>query len=604
MNSPFAAQAPTPTDVLKWETKVSVAILVGISLLGVGLLILDRTFKTKILPNTTIDSVIVGGKTKQEALALLESKNLEIPAATISAFVDDIRISSAAAELGIHRNIPYLVDVAYEHGKTGTIISRLKTLFSSFKNKTVLSSSLTLDAEKVTLFVLLLSQQTDVAGKEPTLTLKKSGNPKSLVLYPGFVGRALDQKDAVLQIIENTQKNIFETNTPIASTSTELSIEQQTEFMERAKTYVGISIPFSFDKDTQLTLTDVEIVSLLRYPTVLALNDIKRNIDEWSKLIFREPNNAVFTYDEKTLKVTEFTPHRDGRALEKDILFVQLTDLLEQIPDKKSADPLFIVETQTLPVSTVKPEKTLAQTNTLGITERIGFGESYYNHSIPSRIHNVGITSDRINATIVPPGAEFSFNKTLGDISAQTGFKPAYVISGGKTQLGDGGGVCQVSSTLFRSVLDAGLDVTRRLQHSYRVSYYELNSDPGFDATVYSGNVDFRFINDTKHHVLIFTQNDATNLHLTIELFGTSDGRTTKISNYRKWDTRPALATEFIPDPTLPAGTRKQVDWAVSGIKTEFDHTVTTTTGEVLHQDTYYSNYRPWSAKYLVGTGG
>jgi vancomycin resistance protein YoaR len=75
--------------------------------------------------------------------------------------------------------------------------------------------------------------------------------------------------------------------------------------------------------------------------------------------------------------------------------------------------------------------------------------------------------------------------------------------------LGDGGGVCQVSTTLFRSVLDAGLKVTRRLPHSYRVSYYELDTKPGVDATVYAGETDFRFINDTDHHILIHAEADS-----------------------------------------------------------------------------------------------
>src|SRR5690606_10285855 len=150
------------------------------------------------------------------------------------------------------------------------------------------------------------------------------------------------------------------------------------------------------------------------------------------------------------------------------------------------------------------------------------------------------------------------------DVSAETGFQPAYVIKNGQTVLGDGGGVCQVSTTVFRAVLDAGLKVTRRLPHSYRVSYYELNSKPGVDATVYSGNIDLRFINDTDHAILIHAEADSKNLYMKVELYGTSDGRTTEIVDHVTWDYRPAPAAVYIPDPTLPAGQTKQVDWAAS----------------------------------------
>src|SRR5690606_29560789 len=98
--------------------------------------------------------------------------------------------------------------------------------------------------------------------------------------------------------------------------------------------------------------------------------------------------------------------------------------------------------TKDLILAEAAPEMTLADTNNLGINERIGFGESYYSGSIPNRIHNVSLTAQRINMAIVPPGKEFSFNRTLGDVSAAIGFRSAYIIKDGRTSLGDGGGVC------------------------------------------------------------------------------------------------------------------------------------------------------------------
>jgi vancomycin resistance protein YoaR len=213
----------------------------------------------------------------------------------------------------------------------------------------------------------------------------------------------------------------------------------------------------------------------------------------------------------------------------------------------------------------------------------------------------VALTAKKINLTVVKPGEEFSFNKALGEVSAATGFKPAYVIKSGRTELGDGGGVCQVSSTLFRSALNAGLNITRRLPHSYRVTYYELNSDPGFDATVYAGNVDFRFINDTPGHLLIYTETNSKNLWMKIEIYGTKDGRVATISDYKTWGAAPPPPTEYIPDASLPPGAKKQIDWSASGLKASFNYTVHDANGNLKQQETYTSIYRPWSAKYLVG---
>jgi vancomycin resistance protein YoaR len=189
----------------------------------------------------------------------------------------------------------------------------------------------------------------------------------------------------------------------------------------------------------------------------------------------------------------------------------------------------------------------------------------------------------------------------LGDVSVYTGYQQAYIIKGGQTVLGDGGGVCQVSTTFFRAALDAGLPIIERHPHAYRVSYYEQNSKPGFDATVYSPSVDLKVKNDTPAYILIQTKTDIKNATLTFELYGTSDGRVATVSSPYIWDVTPAPPALYIDDPTLPAGQIKQIDFAAAGAKTSFDYKVTRGE-EILQQKTFYSNYRPWQARYLRGT--
>ena len=189
----------------------------------------------------------------------------------------------------------------------------------------------------------------------------------------------------------------------------------------------------------------------------------------------------------------------------------------------------------------------------------------------------------------------------MGEVSTETEYKAAYIIQNGQTVLAPGGGVCQVSSTLFRALLDSGLKVSKRLAHSYRVSYYEINNEPGFDATVYSGNIDLRFINDTEHFILLHFDTDSENLYMDAKIYGTSDGRTTEIIGYRKWGYQAAAAPVYLTDPSLAPGQIKQIDWSATGIKAEFTNVIKDKNGQVLREDSYYSNYQPWSAKYLVG---
>ena len=242
----------------------------------------------------------------------------------------------------------------------------------------------------------------------------------------------------------------------------------------------------------------------------------------------------------------------------------------------------------------------LSSLNSLGINERIGFAESFFYHSIPNRVHNVELTARRVNLTLIPPGGEFSYNKTVGDVSSANGWLQAHIIKQGRTVLGDGGGLCQGSTTLFRAALNAGLPIVERRGHSYRVGYYEQNSPAGIDATVFAPSVDFRFKNDTPATILITMTVDPKNYYMLIEFWGTSDGRKAEISDITLFNVTPALPTIYQDDPTLPPGTLKQVDFAAGGAKTSF-HYVVTRNGEKLQDQVFKTTYQPWAAVYLRG---
>jgi vancomycin resistance protein YoaR len=237
----------------------------------------------------------------------------------------------------------------------------------------------------------------------------------------------------------------------------------------------------------------------------------------------------------------------------------------------------------------------------LGIKELIATGTSHFAGSIPTRIYNVNLAASRINGTLIAPNEIFSFNNTVGDISSLSGYKQAYVIQNGQTVLGDGGGVCQVSTTIFRAALASGLPIVERHAHAYRVHYYEEDSPPGLDATIYTPSVDLKFRNDTGNYILIQTQIDLNKLVLTFNFYGVKDGRQVNITKPTLWGYQKAPEDQYIDDPTLPVGTVKQIDFAATGIKSQFDYTVTKN-GEVINHQVFYSDFKPWQAKYLRGT--
>lgn len=242
--------------------------------------------------------------------------------------------------------------------------------------------------------------------------------------------------------------------------------------------------------------------------------------------------------------------------------------------------------------------------NTLGIVELIGSGVSYFAGSIANRVHNIALGSSLINGTIVAPGETFSFNALVGPVSAEQGFKQAYVIQKGRTVLDDGGGICQVSTTVFRAALNSGLPIVKRTAHAYRVSYYEQRGfKPGFDATIFSPSVDFQFKNDTSHHILIQAKVGKANARLQVDIYGTSDNRRVEISDPIVSNVTPPPEPKYEDDPTQPRGTIKQADFAAHGATAVFTRKVYRG-DELIINDTIRSNFRPWQAVYLVGTGG
>lgn len=296
-------------------------------------------------------------------------------------------------------------------------------------------------------------------------------------------------------------------------------------------------------------------------------------------------------------RVTSFRPSRTGRRLNIDEANARITQAF-YTAERSGQQRITIL----IPVETVKPTVATDQANTFGIKELIGSGYSEFAGSIAGRIHNIALAAARINGILVKPGETFSFNDAVGDISAATGYQSAYIIKEGRTVLGDGGGVCQVSTTLFRAVLAAGLPIIERHAHAYRVHYYEEGGyKPGLDATVYGPTYDLKFKNDTPTSILIQTRTDVTNLSLTFDLYGLRDGRKAQITNQKLWDVTPPPPDLYQDDPTLSKGVVKQVDFAAWGAKASFEYLVTRGT-EVLEHTTFVSTFRPWQAVYLKGT--
>ncbi|HYD34858.1 MAG TPA: VanW family protein [Vitreimonas sp.] len=587
-------------------TLVALAFVVSVMLLGVAYAAFLWSYQDRFYPGIYIDSLYVEGLKPAETLTALQTASSPLPLSEITLYSEEHTLASSAAELALHREHDQAVTQAFALGRSENWLTRLTTPFKLLLQPQRFTSQLAFDETAVKNFVAEFATLADEPGVEPSATLRVAGAPASLTINKGETGMIVNQPATVQTVLGSLHTQTASLSALLTTNTRALTEEELPAAQERAARLVNQKVTLK-NAEGSIKLSDQDLVNLLAFPVGISETKLNALFEEWRQRLERAPQDAEFSYDPQTLVVTSFKPHKPGLTIDRVQTQQTLLELFEKIDREVSAAQ---AENKThepttyeaeLALEITQPEKTLAGTNQLGIEERIGFGESEYAHSIPSRIHNVAHAAKKINNFIIKPGEEFSFNRALGEVSRATGYQPAYVIKSGQTVLGDGGGVCQVSTTLFRSVLNAGLPVTKRKPHSYRVSYYELDTKPGIDATVYAGDVDLRFKNDTGHHVLIHANTDSEHLYMTVELYGTSDGRSTQIVDHKTWDYRSPPAAVYIPTDTLPSGRLKQIDWAASGIKASFKNIVKDKDGNLIREEEYYSNYVPWSAKYLRG---
>ena len=223
-----------------------------------------------------------------------------------------------------------------------------------------------------------------------------------------------------------------------------------------------------------------------------------------------------------------------------------------------------------------------------------GFRSSSY-----ERVTNISRATEMVHGYVVPAGAEFSFI-SVGDFSEANGFVEGYGIVGGRLERVLGGGLCQVSTTLFRAVSNAGLKISRRVGHSHIVNFYE--NILGFDATVFTPDVDFRWRNDSPAPVYVVGITDVAAGRLTFQIYGSSDGRKVRYDgpHTKNWKQPGAPVWQY--DKTLPRGAVKQLVHGRSGVDVTYTRIMTRGDGSV-QRDTYFTKYTPWDDFFLYGPG-
>ncbi len=546
---------------------------------------INFSFKNKILPNVYISGLKVSGLTKEEAkekIKILIPTNKNI---TLSSNEKDYIYNSNYFKFDY--DLEETVNQAYLIGRDDTFLNNQRRKFQSLFIPLEVIFSYKFDNSLIDLEV------SRIVGEE-----QKSGRDASFKESYGNL-TILDEKEGIsvdydkLKIIlekELPKTKDSKIQLPYYQKKPEVTAADLRSIQEDVtkKFYRSLKLVF-FEKEKYLTKS--EIFSLLKIRknkdgVYYDLNEdmTKKLSDGVKQFVDKKPRALVTKFDD--LRVYEFQINKEGSVLDEMKFRKDLRDaLLNTKPDLKVA---------TFTVGENLPKEGY------GINEVVGIGKSKFAGSINARVFNLDLAAQKISGTLVAPGEEFSFLKTVGPISQSEGFQTAYIISEGKTVLGEGGGVCQTSTTLFRAILNSGLPITSRYPHAYRVGYYEQDAKVGLDASVFYPSLDFKFRNDTGRHLLIQASVDKSNYEMTFYIFGTRDGRKVEISEPVLTGFVPAPAAVYVDDPSLKPGELKQIDFSASGITSTFTRKVTKNDIAMIDEK-YTSTYSPWKAVYLRG---
>jgi vancomycin resistance protein YoaR len=298
------------------------------------------------------------------------------------------------------------------------------------------------------------------------------------------------------------------------------------------------------------------------------------------RTVNRSARDAGFAVDGSAVRIL---PARPGIGLD----VPRTTEAVLAAADRSLA------RTANLVVADVQPRRSTADARAMGITGLVSSYETVYG-GVPNRIHNVQVVAHLVDDKLIEPGATFSFNQATGDRTAAKGFLEAPVIINGELQTALGGGVCQVSTTVFNAAYEAGLSITARTNHALYISHYPL----GRDATVDYPNIDLKFVNDTQHSLLLRTFVGSSSL--VVSLYGSPQHRrvVTNTAPLRVIKKPPVKRTL---DKTLPPGKKVVDDPGVPAQSTSVRRRVYTADGKLLYDTTWYSSYRAEPKLVRVG---
>ena len=579
-------------------------------LLGLFSILIDQVwYAGRVMPGISMNGVDLSGLDLDQAAGAL-TNGMDISNKEITIQYGDISWPVLPSQLGLRLDAAASARTAFQYGRQGSLGSIIAYQFLGRRSSHDLQPIMTFNEKTALDYLSSVAKEYDRPVMEAGLAL----NGSQVVATPGQVGQRLDLQASLARIADHAARS---DSLPIqlAVILDQPQIVDASPFAAQAQQI--LSGPFELvipggqqDAGRTFSISIEKMVPMLSFTRQQVTGQfviqpqfrddllLAYLADLASRTAIR-PQNPRFIFNDDTRQLDLLSSAVTGREL-------NLPESLAAIQAAISAHQNSAVLSFTNLMPKVSDASTSAE---LGITELVHEESSYFFGSSEPRIQNIEKAASEFHGLLIAPGATFSMGANMGDISLDNGYSEALIIFNGRTIEGVGGGVCQVSTTLFRAAFFAGFPIEERHPHAYRVSYYEKTSGngrnsnlAGLDATVFIPLVDLKFTNDTPYWLLMETYISRAANRITWKFYSTSDGRSVE------WETTgPVNIVEpkkplYKKNPDLNAGEIKQVDWEADGADVRVDRWVYRD-GTLIISDIFRTHYAPWRAIYEYGPG-
>lgn len=542
----------------------------------------------RIYSGVSIAGVPVGGLTRAEATGKLTSLRVTASAPPVRLYLDTEDVqrqwSLPVDQVRLALDVPDAVNQAYLLGREGTARTRMIQQLGLLLRGYDLQPSIELDPVELGYTV------SDIAAD-----VRRPGRPAvttETVTVPGQPGLDVDEAATVDAVLDAVKEHAGRAHIRVPLVVISTTPPDAAAPPVPALVPADAPLPFRLraaDSNAEFAIDPavMERVVFSRIPLRLDRDVLRAHLAALAAEIDRPPRDARLRFDPATGGLTVIQSSRYGRALDIDATINAIETAL--VADMQTAD---------LVLQDLAPAVDMNRVAEMGIRELVASGTSYFAGSSAARIRNIEVGAEKFEGVVIPPGEIFSFNRFVEDVSAANGFEDSLIIWGDRTAVGVGGGVCQVSTTIFRAAFQAGLPIVERYNHGYVVSWY---GEPGMDATIYTPTVDFRFRNDTGAHLLIDPVVDSAGGTITFNLYGTRPDREVRIGEPVISEVTEPEAALYQVDEELAPGEIEQVEWPKEGMTVTVERTIIEDGRQRVDAITSY--YQPWRAIYLMGPG-